>query len=200
MTTSTNPGTTVLKAFAVAIGIAGAVSIAGHFAVQPGHDAWQADLAAAQRDAAEARAAAQAEAEAQAAAEAEAEAARRAEDRRQQAQQALSRSLGSPAGPSVSGGGFNPLAPGGGTGSSSNAGYDGPRNPDFGNLPDTEGVETVYYNCTSCHSATVFTQQRMTRDRWDYTLDWMVTHGGMAELPDADRATVLDYLVRHFSS
>lgn len=199
-----------LVALTVAVGLAAAASVAGYWTVQPGYNEWRADLTAAQEQAAEARA----EAEAQAEEEARAEATRRADERRQQAQQALSRSLGGPAvgGPAMGGsstgsgggsaassGGYNPLAPGGGGGQVAEA-NDGPRSAEFGNLPDTDGVETVYVNCTGCHSATLFTQQRMTRDRWDYTLDWMVSSGGMAELPDDDRQVVLDYLVQHFGS
>lgn len=204
MAFSNNPLGPTLTALAVAVGLAAVASLAGHLTVQPAHDAWRSDLTAAQEQAAEARAEAEAEAEQQERAEAEAEAAKRADERRQQAQQALSRSMGGPGagpsagGPASSGGGYNPLAPAGG-GQAAEA-DDVPRNAEFGNLPDTDGVETVYVNCTGCHSATLFTQQRMTRERWDYTLDWMVSSGGMAELPDDDRAVVLDYLVRHFSS
>lgn len=176
-----------VAASVVAVGIA----LAGTTIVTPRYDAWQSELAAAQQAAAEARA--QAEAEAAAAAE---------EERRQRAAQALSMSMGGGGAPSAAaqpGVGFNPLMPAS-TGGAASGGWDGPRAEEYGNLPDTDGVQTVYQNCTWCHSQSLFTQQKMTPDRWDYTLDWMVTSGGMPELPEEDRQVILDYLVRHYSS
>lgn len=177
-----------VAASVVAIGIA----LAGVTIATPRYEVWQSDLAAAQAAAAEARA--QAEAEAAAAAE---------EERRQRAAQALSMSMGgggAPRAAAVPGAGFNPLAPASTGSAAAETGWDGPRAEEYGNLPDTEGVQTVYQNCTWCHSQSLFTQQRMTPDRWDYTLDWMVTSGGMPELPEEDRQVIYDYLVRHYSS
>ncbi|NNG05280.1 MAG: cytochrome C-552 [Inquilinus sp.] len=71
---------------------------------------------------------------------------------------------------------------------------------EYGGLPVGEGVDLTYYMCGACHSIRLVTQQRVTRARWDYLLDWMVEKQGMAPLPPEDRAVVLDYLSRHFSS
>lgn len=65
---------------------------------------------------------------------------------------------------------------------------------DFGGLPEGEGRETVYYTCNACHSIHLVTQQRLTRQRWDKLLDWMVEEQGMAELPPEERELILDYL------
>lgn len=73
-------------------------------------------------------------------------------------------------------------------------------NPDFGNLPDTPGVEDTYYSCTACHSAATFAQQRLTDERWEYLWDWMITDQGMADYGDEARAIILAYLQTHFSS
>lgn len=148
---------------------------------------------------------------------AEAEAAARAERIRQQA--ASFSATATPAG-----GGFNPLAPPGGGYNPLAAAQPGlpgtpspspvalqrgaatalpdgtPLNPDFANLPDTEGVQIVYQQCTWCHSATVFRAQHVTRARWDYLLSWMVTDQGMPEPTPEDRVVMLEYLVRHFGA
>lgn len=71
---------------------------------------------------------------------------------------------------------------------------------EYGGLPVSEGVDITYYMCGACHSIRLVTQQRITRARWGYLLDWMVEKQGMAPLPPEDRAVVLDYLSRHFSS
>ncbi len=70
----------------------------------------------------------------------------------------------------------------------------------FEGLPASDGVELVYYMCSSCHSIRLVTQQRVTEARWDYLLDWMVKEQSMPELPPEDRAVVLAYLSRHFSA
>ncbi len=67
-------------------------------------------------------------------------------------------------------------------------------------LPESDGVELVYYLCSSCHSIRLVTQQRVTEARWDYLLDWMVKEQNMPALPPEDRAVVLAYLSRHFST
>ncbi len=73
-------------------------------------------------------------------------------------------------------------------------------NPEFEDLPDTEGVEDTYYHCVACHSTAIIKQQNLSDARWDYLWGWMVEEQGM---PDADEETkelILTYLKRHFSS
>lgn len=70
--------------------------------------------------------------------------------------------------------------------------------PDFALLPEGPAKEDIYYSCSACHSVKLVAQQRLSRKRWDETLDWMVEEGGMAELDAEERAPLLDYLTAHF--
>ncbi len=64
----------------------------------------------------------------------------------------------------------------------------------FGGLPVGPGQEDTYYACDQCHSIRLVLQQRLDRDSWDETLDWMVEEQGMTE-PEPDlRALLLNYL------
>lgn len=70
----------------------------------------------------------------------------------------------------------------------------------FGGLPQTDGYDLVAAYCSACHSLRIVMQQRLTPERWDELLDWMVQKQGMIE-PDAEiRAQIRAYLVRHFST
>ncbi|MEQ9812402.1 MAG: hypothetical protein RLO50_06445 [Azospirillaceae bacterium] len=181
-----------IAAFAVMAGI----GAGGFLLARQAHDRWQAGLVQAQQQSAERRAEQTRLAEAQAAAQQAAEAA---------ASAAATRGPANPLAPSA-GGGYNPLAPGGGYNplAPRPVGANAPAatadlHPEFG-LPDTEGVDVVYYACTVCHSAATFTMQHMTEARWDYTLDWMVETQGMNPMTPEDRSTALTYLVRHFGA
>jgi cytochrome c len=65
-------------------------------------------------------------------------------------------------------------------------------------LPEGPGRDTVFYMCSACHSMMIVTQQGLSRERWDDVLEWMVEEQGMAELDDATRGEILDYLSTHF--
>lgn len=69
---------------------------------------------------------------------------------------------------------------------------------DFGGLPEGEGQDIVYYTCAACHSVRTFTQQDHSRRAWEAVIDRMIHDQGMAELPNDDRAEIVDYLVEHF--
>lgn len=72
---------------------------------------------------------------------------------------------------------------------------------DWQDLPPGSGREEVFYTCNVCHSLMLVTQQGMSRDRWDDTLEWMVEEQGMSEIMDvAIRDLILDYLSTHFGS
>jgi len=43
-------------------------------------------------------------------------------------------------------------------------------------------------------------QQRLSRDVWDETLDWMVEEQTMPELDPEERAVILDYLSTFLSA
>lgn len=63
-----------------------------------------------------------------------------------------------------------------------------------GVLPEGEGREEVAAICAACHSLRLVTQQRLSRQRWDELIDWMVAEQGMPELDVDTRQKVLDYL------
>lgn len=65
-------------------------------------------------------------------------------------------------------------------------------------LPEGEGREETFYACVACHSFQVVARQGMTPAMWDNTLTLMVDRHGMMELPEDERALILDYLSEHF--
>ncbi len=71
---------------------------------------------------------------------------------------------------------------------------------DFGQLVVAPGVEETWYACTACHSEMIVAQQGKTREGWDEMLVWMVEEQGMAELPEAEREVILDYLAAHYNT
>jgi len=50
--------------------------------------------------------------------------------------------------------------------------------------------------CTQCHNASRITEQHLSRQEWSTELDKMVGLG--AEVPDSDRAALLNYLSKNF--
>jgi hypothetical protein len=68
---------------------------------------------------------------------------------------------------------------------------------EFDGLPPGEGQEITFYACSACHSIKLVTQQRLSRDRWDDTLVYMVEEQAMEPLDPEDRKTILDYLGQH---
>lgn len=89
----------------------------------------------------------------------------------------------------------NPMMPG-----VTDPSSDVPLNPEFGNLPDTPGVEDTYFLCSACHSVQTFAQQSLTDERWDYLWDWMISDQGMPDYGEEARETILAYLKTHFSA
>lgn len=71
--------------------------------------------------------------------------------------------------------------------------------PEMALLPQGEGREEVFYLCSACHSIKTVVQQKLSRDMWDKTLDYMVDEQGMPELGEEDRKIILDYLSSHVS-
>lgn len=182
-----------LIAFGVAVVLSAAVGGGGHWAVTRNAEQWAVERQAAREAAllAERRA----EAERQAAAEAEraaAEAAEAEERRRQVA--AMARSANS--------GGFNPMARGsaGALMAGAAGGASAPTDPEFGDLPVSEGMEETFYLCSACHSTAIIRQQHVSDARWDYLWNWMIEEQGMPEQTPERRELILSYLKRHFSS
>jgi len=94
---------------------------------------------------------------------------------------------------------INPLAPGVRPQAADTAASRYDPNDEYSGLPRTEGVETVVAQCTYCHSAALVMQQRLSRERWDERVNWMIAERGMPEPDAADRKVILDYLAAHFS-
>ncbi|MDA0230175.1 MAG: aldehyde dehydrogenase [Proteobacteria bacterium] len=65
---------------------------------------------------------------------------------------------------------------------------------DYGGLPPGTGREVTFDTCNACHSTMLVAQQRLTRDSWDETLEYMVEEHGMDALAPEDRREILDYL------
>lgn len=74
------------------------------------------------------------------------------------------------------------------------------RTGDLGGLPAGEGRALVYYSCSACHSLNLVKQQRLSRKRWEKTLQWMVEEQGMNELPAGEQEQILDYLAAHYGA
>ena len=60
--------------------------------------------------------------------------------------------------------------------------------------PDGPNREDTFYFCTPCHSFKIVAAQGMSRERWNETLDFMVTRHKMPDVQGADREKILDYL------
>lgn len=64
-------------------------------------------------------------------------------------------------------------------------------------LVEAEGLMTVVYNCTSCHSAKLVIQNRMNEERWAATIDWMQRTQNLADL-GANEKIIINYLVANY--
>jgi hypothetical protein len=67
-------------------------------------------------------------------------------------------------------------------------------------LPEGAGREAVFHACTACHGVRIITQQGLSAERWDATIDFMVDRHGMAAPTDGTRREIVDYLAAHFPS
>ena len=64
-------------------------------------------------------------------------------------------------------------------------------------LPEGPGAAVVKTRCVICHDADLIVSQRLSRPAWTREIDKMVRWG--AQVPDADRETLLAYLSAHFA-
>lgn len=64
-------------------------------------------------------------------------------------------------------------------------------------LIDAEGMSLVISKCTSCHSAKIITQNRMTAERWNATIKWMQETQNLQDL-GADQEAIVNYLVTNY--
>jgi hypothetical protein len=58
--------------------------------------------------------------------------------------------------------------------------------------------DDAFYFCTACHSFKIVAAQRMSRERWDESLGWMVERHNMPDVQGEDRKKILDYLASAF--
>lgn len=65
-------------------------------------------------------------------------------------------------------------------------------------LPDGEGRSETFGYCSGCHNTAIIRRSRFTREQWDGLMDWMAQTQGMAPLEGELRATIVDYLAKHF--
>lgn len=72
-----------------------------------------------------------------------------------------------------------------------------PETPDV--LPEGEDREEVFALCTACHSSAVVRRTRLSRERWDELMDWMVDRHGMNPMDGEQRTRVVDYLAKNFA-
>lgn len=63
---------------------------------------------------------------------------------------------------------------------------------------DGDGLMAVVNNCTSCHSAKLVTQNRMTKEQWKATIRWMQEKQNLWDL-GANEDTILNYLSTHYA-
>jgi hypothetical protein len=64
-------------------------------------------------------------------------------------------------------------------------------------LKDAEGLMTVVYNCTNCHSAKIVIQNRMNRESWNATIKWMQETQNLADL-GGNQEKIVNYLVTNY--
>jgi cytochrome c5 len=65
-------------------------------------------------------------------------------------------------------------------------------------LAEGEGRSEVFGYCTACHNTALIRRSAFTRERWDELMDWMAEKHGMNPLEGEFRATIVDYLARHY--
>lgn len=69
-----------------------------------------------------------------------------------------------------------------------------PREERMEDLPPGPGREETFGLCSACHAYRLVSNQGLTRQRWDETLDWMSERHSMPKLEGADRDLILGYL------
>ena len=72
-----------------------------------------------------------------------------------------------------------------------------PKDERIEDLPAGPGRDETFGMCTACHAYKLVSNQGMTRDQWDGTLNWMTERHNMPAIEGADRDLILDYLATH---
>lgn len=60
-----------------------------------------------------------------------------------------------------------------------------------------EGLQLVIANCTSCHSAKLVTQNRLTKEGWTQVIRWMQETQGLWDLGESEEQ-IIAYLSTHY--
>ena len=63
---------------------------------------------------------------------------------------------------------------------------------------EDEHMELVIQNCTSCHSAKLVTQNRMSEEGWKATIKWMQETQNLWDLGDNEHK-IVSYLAKNYS-
>jgi hypothetical protein len=87
-------------------------------------------------------------------------------------------------------------------------GINDPSNPDYDKIEngihlrtgfvEGEGLQLVINNCTTCHSAKLVTQNRMSKERWKATIRWMQETQNLWNL-GANEEIIIDYLATYYA-
>jgi cytochrome c5 len=59
-----------------------------------------------------------------------------------------------------------------------------------------DGAALLQARCSVCHSVSRVTNAKQTRDQWDQTVTRMIERG--AQLTDAEKSTLVDYLAANY--
>jgi len=62
---------------------------------------------------------------------------------------------------------------------------------------EAPGMQETINNCTNCHSAQLVIQNRMNKERWQTTIDWMQETQNLWDLGDKENI-IIDYLVKNY--
>lgn len=65
-------------------------------------------------------------------------------------------------------------------------------------FPAGPNRDETFYACVACHNFKLVAAQGLSREKWDETLDWMVSKHNMPALAAEEREKVLAYLAASF--
>ncbi len=87
-------------------------------------------------------------------------------------------------------------------------GINDPNHPDFDKIEngihlrtgfaEGSGLQLVINNCTTCHSAKLVTQNRMSKERWKATIRWMQKTQNLWDL-GANEEAIVNYLATYYA-
>ncbi len=87
-------------------------------------------------------------------------------------------------------------------------GINDPKHPDFDKIEngihlrtgfaEGAGLQLVINNCTTCHSAKLVTQNRMSKERWKATIRWMQETQNLWDL-GANEEAIINYLATYYA-